>query len=364
MFALVDGAGGTRPCGRAGGGAVRGGCRRGEVRPGRDGGGAGGRTGGRVHLARGAVGRVHAGAPRRGVRPAAGGGGRGPRAPGARASAACRRRSGRACWRGRAARSATYPAGLRVHDLFAAQAARTPRAPALVHAGEVLDYAGLERAANRLANHLRRLGVGPETRVGICLERGPELVVAMLAILKAGGAYVPLDPAYPRERLGYMLEDAGGHAGHHRLDASRTACRRARPGCCCSTWSATRSRRSPPMAPESGVRPENLSHVIFTSGSTGRPEGGDDPPLLGGRPAALAAGERDGRGALVGALLHLDQLRRQRRRGVRHARLGRKAGDRRERAGAGDAGRGGGARQHGPQRGGGAAEAAAASRRA
>ncbi|MEB2513816.1 AMP-binding protein, partial [Burkholderia multivorans] len=101
-----------------------------------------------------------------------------------------------------------YPAASRVHDLFAAQAARTPRAPALVHAGEVLDYAGLERAANRLANHLRGLGVGPETRVGICLERRPELVVAMLAILKAGGAYVPLDPAYPRERLAYMQEDA------------------------------------------------------------------------------------------------------------------------------------------------------------
>ena len=164
-----------------------------------------------------------------------------------------------------------YPAGVCVHDLFAAQAARTPHAPALVHAGEILDYAGLERAANRLANHLRRLGAGPETRVGICLARGPELVVAMLAILKAGGAYVPLDPAYPRERLGYMLEDAGvtlvitysaladrlpSAAGLLLLDVERDAI-------------AAESVD----APESGVLPENLSHVIFTSGSTGRPKG-------------------------------------------------------------------------------------------
>ncbi|HEX7240755.1 MAG TPA: condensation domain-containing protein, partial [Longimicrobiaceae bacterium] len=96
-----------------------------------------------------------------------------------------------------------------VHRLFAAQAARTPEATALWFRGERLTYAELDRRANRLANHLRALGVGPETRVGVCLERTPELVVALLGVLKAGGAYVPLDPAYPRERLGWMLEDAG-----------------------------------------------------------------------------------------------------------------------------------------------------------
>ncbi|HYH79832.1 MAG TPA: condensation domain-containing protein, partial [Longimicrobium sp.] len=164
-----------------------------------------------------------------------------------------------------------YPAGPCVHDLFAAQAARTPHAPALVHAGEVLDYAGLERAANRLANHLRRLGVGPETRVGICLERGPELVVAMLAILKAGGAYVPLDPAYPRERLAYMREDAGVALV---LTSGRLA--GALPeGTPLLALDAARAAidAEPDVAPESGVEPENLSHVIFTSGSTGRPKG-------------------------------------------------------------------------------------------
>jgi amino acid adenylation domain-containing protein len=164
-----------------------------------------------------------------------------------------------------------YPAGLRVHDLFAAQAARTPHAPALVHAGGTLDYAGLERAANRLANHLRHLGVGPETRVGICLERGEGLVVAMLAILKAGGAYVPLDPAYPRERLAYMQEDAGVALV---LTSGRLAgaLPEGTPLLALDGARAAIDAR-PDVAPESGAGPENLSHVIFTSGSTGRPKG-------------------------------------------------------------------------------------------
>ncbi|HEU0054920.1 MAG TPA: amino acid adenylation domain-containing protein, partial [Longimicrobium sp.] len=102
-----------------------------------------------------------------------------------------------------------YPAGALVHDLFASQVARTPDAPALVFRGETTTYAELDARANQLANHLRALGVGVESRVGVCLERTPELVVSLLAVLKAGGAYVPLDPAYPRERLGYMVQDAG-----------------------------------------------------------------------------------------------------------------------------------------------------------
>ncbi|HEX2093248.1 MAG TPA: condensation domain-containing protein, partial [Longimicrobiaceae bacterium] len=102
-------------------------------------------------------------------------------------------------WNDAAARD--YPRGACVHELFAEQAARTPGAPALVCRGETLTYAELERRANRLANHLRGRGVGPERCVGVSLERTPELVTALLAVLKAGGAYVPLDPAYPRARL-------------------------------------------------------------------------------------------------------------------------------------------------------------------
>ncbi|HEU0077496.1 MAG TPA: condensation domain-containing protein, partial [Longimicrobiaceae bacterium] len=103
---------------------------------------------------------------------------------------------------------AEHPADGCVHALFRAQAAATPDAVALVHGGERLTYRELDERANRLAHHLRALGVGPEVRVGVCLPRAPEMVVALLATLKAGGAYLPLDPEYPRERLGWMLEDA------------------------------------------------------------------------------------------------------------------------------------------------------------
>ncbi|MBV9773995.1 MAG: AMP-binding protein, partial [Gemmatimonadetes bacterium] len=102
-----------------------------------------------------------------------------------------------------------FPRGLCIHEVIAAQARRTPHAPAAVCDGEVLTYAGLDTRADRLAGYLAARGVGPEVRVGICLERSPEMAVAILGVLKAGGAYVPLDPAYPAERLAYMLEDSG-----------------------------------------------------------------------------------------------------------------------------------------------------------
>jgi non-ribosomal peptide synthetase component F len=103
---------------------------------------------------------------------------------------------------------ADYPEGLCIHELFEAQVERTPDAIAVVFEGEELTYGELNRRANRLAHYLRRLGVGPEVLVGICVERSLEMVVGLLGILKAGGAYVPLDPEYPRERLEFMLEDA------------------------------------------------------------------------------------------------------------------------------------------------------------
>ena len=93
--------------------------------------------------------------------------------------------------------------------LFAAQAARTPEATAVVFGDERLSYAELDRRANRLAHHLRGLGVGPEVVVGLCVERSPAMVVGLLGILKAGGAYLPLDPDYPQARLAFMLADAG-----------------------------------------------------------------------------------------------------------------------------------------------------------
>ncbi|HEV8156631.1 MAG TPA: amino acid adenylation domain-containing protein, partial [Gaiellales bacterium] len=93
--------------------------------------------------------------------------------------------------------------------LFAAQAQRTPDAVAVVFEDRALTYATLDAHANRLAHHLRSLGVGPETMVGLCVERSPEMVIGLLGILKAGGAYLPLDPNYPPERLAGMVADAG-----------------------------------------------------------------------------------------------------------------------------------------------------------
>ncbi|MET0399177.1 MAG: non-ribosomal peptide synthase/polyketide synthase, partial [Longimicrobiaceae bacterium] len=168
------------------------------------------------------------------------------------------------------ATDAGYPAGALVHGLFAAQAARTPDAVALVHGGEAMTYAELDAAANRLAGLLRRRGVGPESRVGVALERRPELLVALLGVLKAGGAYVPLDPAYPRGRLGWMIEDAGVE-----LVVTRASLADRVPGAEVLALDAAAAELAaePAAAPESGVGPENLSHVIFTSGSTGRPKG-------------------------------------------------------------------------------------------
>src|SRR5215469_14419119 len=95
-----------------------------------------------------------------------------------------------------------------VQRMFEDQASRTPSAIAVFHEGGKFTYEQLNRKANQLAHYLRKLGVGPEVRVGICLERSPELVIAVLGILKAGGAYLPLDPDYPVQRLKMMLQDA------------------------------------------------------------------------------------------------------------------------------------------------------------
>src|SRR5258708_6559380 len=100
-----------------------------------------------------------------------------------------------------------FPRDWCIHELFEEQAARRPQAVALTFEDRQLTYGELNRRANQLAHHLRALGVGPETLVGICIERSLEMAVGLLGILKAGGAYLPLDPEYPRERLAYMPAD-------------------------------------------------------------------------------------------------------------------------------------------------------------
>ncbi|HEX6342484.1 amino acid adenylation domain-containing protein [Umezawaea sp.] len=154
-------------------------------------------------------------------------------------------------------------------DLFDEQARRCPAAPAVRSAHGVLDYAGLDARSNRWAHALRARGVGPDVVVGVCADRGTDLMVALLAVVKAGGAYLPVDPAHPAERVAYALADArvpllltqshlaAPHVdGVQRLDLDRDAV-----------------DDHPDTPPAVEVDPANLAYVIYTSGSTGRPKG-------------------------------------------------------------------------------------------
>ena len=170
--------------------------------------------------------------------------------------------------------SAAYPAGASLQQLFAEQAARTPDAVAVTFDDASLTYRQLDERANRLAHHLAALGVGPEARVGLCLERGPELVVAILAILKAGGAYVPLDPAYPRERLAFMLADSAVRVLVTQ-DSLHAALPAAEAGVAVVSIDREREAIGARRADDPGVAsgPRGLAYVIYTSGSTGTPKG-------------------------------------------------------------------------------------------
>ncbi|MER6082184.1 amino acid adenylation domain-containing protein [Streptomyces sp. NPDC001833] len=163
--------------------------------------------------------------------------------------------------------SATLP------ELFAARAARTPDAVAVVADGTEVTYAELDARANRLAHHLAGRGVGPESVVGVCLERGAGLVVALLAVLKAGAAYLPVDPEQPAERIAGTLADAdavcvlttSALAGALPAGAPRLVLD--------DPSTARETERQPATAPPTGPLPEHPAYVIFTSGSTGRPKG-------------------------------------------------------------------------------------------
>ncbi|MGW2595910.1 AMP-binding protein, partial [Streptomyces sp. NPDC001515] len=156
-------------------------------------------------------------------------------------------------------------------ELFEAQVVRTPEAVAVVSGGVEVSYADLDARANRLARHLAALGVGPESFVGVCLERGVDSVVALLAVLKSGGAYLPIDPGYPAERIAYMLGDARPAVV---LASAGTA--RAVPESDATTVVAVDGLdlTALPAGPlGTRIRPEHPAYVIYTSGSTGRPKG-------------------------------------------------------------------------------------------
>jgi len=159
-----------------------------------------------------------------------------------------------------------------VHQRFEAQVARAPDAVAVSFAGQGLTYGELNRRANQLAHHLRRLGVGPETLVGICVERSLEMVAGVLGVLKAGGAYVPLDPTYPKERLAFMIEDTRSAVllTQERLAAGLAGCG-ATVVCLDRDWGAIARESAENL--QNATDPGNLAYVIFTSGSTGRPKG-------------------------------------------------------------------------------------------
>ncbi|MBV9774522.1 MAG: amino acid adenylation domain-containing protein, partial [Gemmatimonadetes bacterium] len=164
------------------------------------------------------------------------------------------------------------PAEGTVPRRFAEQVARTPDAPAVVDGERTLSYAELDRRSSRLAHALRALGVGPETPVGLCLERDADLLVGTLGIWKAGGAYLPLDPGYPPERLALLLRDAGAPVlvTRSRLAAALPE-HPARP--LLLDADAERITGESDEAPEGAVDPGQLAYVIYTSGSTGRPKG-------------------------------------------------------------------------------------------
>jgi amino acid adenylation domain-containing protein len=170
------------------------------------------------------------------------------------------------------ATAADYPSDRCVHDLFAEQAARTPDAVALVYEDSALTYDELDRRSNRLAHHLRGLGVGPEMVVGLCVERSLEMVVGLLGVLKAGGAYLPLDPDYPPVRLTYMVADAGAPVvvTQARL-VDQLPAHEARVVKIDADWAEI--ARCPDTSPRNTTLPENLAYVIYTSGSTGKPKG-------------------------------------------------------------------------------------------
>jgi amino acid adenylation domain-containing protein len=165
-----------------------------------------------------------------------------------------------------------FPREATLHALFEQRARVCPDAPAVVCGRRQLTYAALDARANRLAQHLRSIGVGPDVLVGICAERSLELVVGLLAIAKAGGAYVPLDPAYPRERLAFLLEDSrvGVLLTHRHLAPVLPE-----PRAIVRVVPLDAEPQAPPSTtpPESGVTAEHLAYAIYTSGSTGKPKG-------------------------------------------------------------------------------------------
>ena len=159
-----------------------------------------------------------------------------------------------------------------IHQMFEAQAERTPEAVAVVFEKERLSYKELNSRANKLGRYLQGLGVGPEVLVGVYVERSLEMIVGLLGILKAGGAYVPIDPAYPPERVSFMLGDIKAPVILTQQRFARALpLSETRVVYLDSDWEAIARHSEQNFV--SGATADNLAYVIFTSGSTGQPKG-------------------------------------------------------------------------------------------
>ncbi|MCC5658518.1 amino acid adenylation domain-containing protein [Nostoc sp. XA010] len=166
----------------------------------------------------------------------------------------------------------TYPNSKCFHQLFEAQVEKSPDANALVFGNQQLSYKELNIRSNQLAHYLKIIGVKTESLVGICVERSPEMIIAILGILKAGGAYLPLDPSYPQERLNFILKDAQVSVLLTQEKLLQHFTEFSNPIISIDKhWAAITQHN--PENPNSCITLENLAYVIYTSGSTGQPKG-------------------------------------------------------------------------------------------
>ncbi len=165
-----------------------------------------------------------------------------------------------------------YPKNICIQQLFEQQAAQTPDAAAIYFGDEIVSYHELNECANRLAQYLRKLGVKPETLVGVALNRTPEMIVAVLGVLKAGGAYLPLDPNYPRERIQLMLADSAAPFLITTENLS-TEINSSKSRAICLDRDARLIARASAENLAPAATQNNLAYVIYTSGSTGKPKG-------------------------------------------------------------------------------------------
>ena len=202
-----------------------------------------------------------------------------------------------------------YPKNKCLHRLFEAQAERTPDAVAVTFEDKRLTYRELNQRANQLAHYLRRLGVGPDVLVGICMERSLEMIVGLLGVLKAGGAYVPLDPESPKERLGYMMKESHSPVllTQRRL-VEKLPEHSSKILCLDNDWKVIGHELSD--NPINITVMEHLAYVIYTSGSTGNPKGVMIPHGAITNHHAVDAGDLSSQRNRPSAPKDTDQLRR------------------------------------------------------